>query len=301
MATLSTGQLDLADEILDPWLGKIQGGSTIAALSTASPMKFGSGKSFTFDIGEAEYVPEGGNKGGSTVTSRSVTTAPFKFHKTVRWTQEVMWADEDEQTRVVQEVLSLIQPALSRALDYGIIHGVNPATGSTVAAMATRLADAEAVVEFDSEGTALAYEALDAADALVLGNLYVPSGAALDPQLAAKFSSIRNNGVKQYPNLSFGTAVSELDGHRTSVSRTVSGAGVVTGGTNLLGIVGNFDAIRWGIQRQIGLELIEFGDPDGGGDLKRKNEVAFRMEVVYGWGIADLDAFAVIEAPVVTP
>ena len=40
--------------------------------------------------------------------------------------------------------------------------------------------------------------------------------------------------------------------------------------------------------------MIEYGDPDGGGDLKRNNQVAFRAEVVYGWGIADLAAFALI-------
>ena len=39
----------------------------------------------------------------------------------------------------------------------------------------------------------------------------------------------------------------------------------------------------------IGLELIEYGDPDGGGDLKRNNQIAFRAEVVYGWGIAELN------------
>ena len=31
---------------------------------------------------------------------------------------------------------------------------------------------------------------------------------------------------------------------------------------------------------------------DGSGDLQRNNQVAFRAEVVYGWGVADLDAFA---------
>ena len=35
-------------------------------------------------------------------------------------------------------------------------------------------------------------------------------------------------------------------------------------------------------------------DPDGSGDLQRNNQVAFRAEVVYGWGIADLNAVAKI-------
>jgi hypothetical protein len=62
--------------------------------------------------------------------------------------------------------------------------------------------------------------------------------------------------------------------------------------TNVIGFVGDFSAIRWGVQKSIGLEVIRYGDPDGAGDLKRQNQVAFRAEVVYGWGIASLDAFA---------
>jgi hypothetical protein len=101
MATLTTSGLSLPDEILDPWLGKVQYGSTVAALSNSIPMKFGNGHSMTFDIGEAEYVGEGANKGSSTITPTTVTTKPFKFHKTVRWTEEVKWADEDAKVDVV--------------------------------------------------------------------------------------------------------------------------------------------------------------------------------------------------------
>jgi hypothetical protein len=78
------------------------------------------------------------------------------------------------------------------------------------------------------------------------------------------------------------------------VSNTVRGSGVLAVDTKALGFVGNFDTIRWGVQKSIGLEVIRYGDPDGGGDLKRYNQVAFRAEVVYGWGIADLNAIAKI-------
>ena len=88
--------------------------------------------------------------------------------------------------------------------------------------------------------------------------------------------------------------MSELDGHRASVSNTVGAVGVAASATTVKAFVGDFSAIRWGIQRQIGLELIEYGDPDGQGDLKRNNQVAFRSEIVYGWGIADLNAFTKI-------
>lgn len=297
MATLTTSGLNLPDEILDPWLGKVQGGSTVAALSNSTPMKFGQGHYMTFDIGEAEYVGEGANKGGSTITPTTVTTKPFKFHKTVRWTEEVKWADEDGKTDVVRQVLDLIQPALSRALDYGVIHGINPTGGAQVAAMTQYLDQATAQVE--RVNTDKPYANLDAADALVLANSYIPADAALAPTFAGKFSALRgtNSEQKLYPNFKLTTAVSELDGHRASVSRTVNAAGIAgapVAATQTLGVVGDFNAIRWGIQRAIGLEMIEYGDPDGGGDLKRNNQVAFRAEVVYGWGIADLNAFALI-------
>lgn len=293
MAVLTTGDLVIPTQILDPWLGKIQSGSTVAALSGQTPMKFGKGQAFTFDIGEAEYVGEGANKGASTVTKTVQTVDPFKFHKTVRWTEEVMWADEDHQLEVVSEILSLIQPALSRALDYGVYHGINPTGGTAVAAMTQRLVNTTNSVEIAAADKP--YANIDAADALILADGYVPGDLALDPSFAAKFTSLRTTeGIKIYPEFQLGTGVSQLEGHRASTSKTVGAVGVAAAPTNVKGFVGDFSAIRWGIQRAIGLEVIQYGDPDGQGDLKRNNQVAFRAEVVYGWGIADLNAFAKI-------
>ena len=293
MAVLTTGDIYVPDQIFDPWLGKVQNGSAVSALSGAIPMRFGAGQSMTFDIGEAEYVGEGANKGASTVTPTTKTVTPFKFHKTVRWTEEVMWADEDHQLGVVQQILDLIQPALSRALDFGVFHGINPTGGAAVAAMTESLSDTTNSVEIAAADAP--YANLDAADALVLADGYTPRDAALDPSFASSFATLRTTeGVKLYPELRLSTDVGILDGHRSSVSNTVGAVGVAAAATNVKAFVGDFGAIRWGIQRQLGLELIRYGDPDGQGDLKRNNQVAFRAEVVYGWGIADLNAFAQI-------
>ena len=293
MAVLTTGQLNVPIQILDPWIGKVQSGSAVAALSGAIPMKFGPGQSMTFDIGEAEYVGEGSNKGASTITPTTKTVSPYKFHKTVRWTNEVMWADEDHQMGVVAQILDLIQPSLSRALDFGVFHGINPTGGTAVTAMAEHLSDTTNTVTIASDDKPFAN--IDAADALVLADSYMPRDIALDPSFASSFATLRTTeGVKLYPELRLSTEVGVLDGHRSSVSNTVGAAGVAADPTNVSAFVGDFSAIRWGIQRAIGLEVIEYGDPDGQGDLKRNNQVAFRSEVVYGWGIADLDAFAKI-------
>jgi len=292
MATLATSSLTIPTQMLDPFLGAISNGSTVASLSTQLPMKFGTGSTMTFDIGEAEYVGEGADKGASTITPTSKTVTPKKFHKTLRFNEEVLWADEDHQMGVVQEILELIAPSLSRALDFGIYHEINPTGGAVVAAMNGGLTDTTNSVEFVAANKP--YVSLDAADALVLADGYVPSGVALSPAYASLFSALRgtNSEQKLYPNFSLGVETSELDGHRASVSNTVNATSVLAVNTNVLAFVGDFNAIRWGIQKQINLELIQYGDPDGGGDLKRKNQIAIRSEIVYGWGVADLNAFA---------
>ena len=294
MATFATGSLTIPKQKLDPWLGEIQNGSSVASLSAQTPMTFGEGESWTFDIGEAEYVAEGAAKGASTTTPSTKTVKQFKFHKTLRFNEEVLWADEDRQLEVIDEILTLIQPALSRALDFGVFHEINPTGGAVVAAMSGGLTSTTNLVEYAAADKP--YVSLDAADELVLADGFVPRDIALAPSYASKFSTLRgtNSEQKLYPNFRLGTAVSELDGHRASVSNTVNATSVLAVDTKVLGFAGDFSAIRWGVQKSIGLEWIRFGDPDGGGDLKRYNQVAARAEVVYGWGIADLSAFAKI-------
>lgn len=298
MPAFATGSLTIPKQKLAPWLGKIKYGSAVAQLSGATPMTFGEGESWTFDIGEAEYVAEGAQKGQSTITPTVKPVKPFKFHKTLRFNEEVMWADEDRQLEVVEEILDLVQPALSRALDFGVFHEINPTGGAVVAAMNGGLTDTTNTVEAVLTGVnkVKPYAVLDAADKLVLADGFIPRDVALDPSFAAEFSSLRGAQSEQklYPNFQLSTEVSELDGHRASVSNTVRALGVAAVATNVIGFVGDFSAIRWGVQKSIGLKVIEYGDPDGAGDLQRNNQVAFRAEVVYGWGIADLNAFAKI-------
>ena len=303
MATFATGSLTIPKQKLDPWLGAVKNGSCVATLSGQTPMTYGEGESWTFNIGEAEYVGEGSPKGASTVVPTSKTVKPFKFHKTLRFNEEVLWADEDRQLAVIDQILAEIQPSLSRALDFGVFHEINPTGGAVVVAMNGGLTDTTNLVEWVGTGAGAQkpYVSLDAADALVLADGFIPRDIALDPAYASKFSALRGATSEQklYPNFVLGNEVSELDGHRAAVSNTVGAAGVIAVDTKVLGFVGDFSAIRWGVQKSIGLEVIKYGDPDGGGDLKRNNQVAFRAEVVYGWGIADLNAFAKIHNLVV--
>lgn len=297
MPTINTGDLTIPKQYFDPFVKNLHEGSVISQLSGATPMKFGPGEAFIIDAGEAEYVGEGQNKSSSAITSRTQTFEPYKFHKTVRLTNEFEWANQDHQLGVLEQILAKIQPALTRALDFGVLHGINPMTGDAVTAMANNNLGKVSQTVTPADG-AEPYEILDAADIPLLTAGYTPSGIAADPKFLVPFRSARTkDGVKLYPNLGF-DGVSDLEGHRTAVSRTVAARGVMgEAGSGVSAFVGDFSAITWGIQKQIGLERIEYGDPDGGGDLKRNNQVAFRAEIVYGWGIQDMEAFAKIAEP----
>jgi hypothetical protein len=58
--------------------------------------------------------------------------------------------------------------------------------------------------------------------------------------------------------------------------------------------LGDFqNAFKWGYAEQIPLEVIQYGNPDGGTyDLKQANEVLLRTEAYVGWGILDGSAFS---------
>ena len=63
-------------------------------------------------------------------------------------------ADEEAEAamaaviEVVSAILDQIQPALSRALDFGVFHGINPASGAAVAAMTQKLSATTNSVEY---------------------------------------------------------------------------------------------------------------------------------------------------------
>ena len=204
-------------------------------------MKFGAGESLTFDIGEAEYVAEGANKGRSTVTPTTKTVKPFKFHKTLRMTEEVLWADEDHQLEVVDQILDLIQPALSRALDFGVFHEINPTGGAVVAAMNGGLNDTTNSVEIAA--CRQPHLDLDAADALVLADGFVPRDIALDPAYAGRLRSPRaplatGEPIEQklYPNF-LATAPAGRSGEPPRVGvQHRRRVGVVAVATNVLGV-----------------------------------------------------------------
>lgn len=292
--SLITKDFEIPNSISTTIFKKAQTGSTIAQLSGATPQKFGKQQAWVLTAPpKAELVGETVNKSETPATYAPKIISPFKLQVTMRYSSEVQWMDEDTQICVLADLADNAGIALGRALDLVAIHKINPLTGAVASQVDTGLIDCTGSATLS--GTKYD-EAVEAAAGLVLGNGFTPRGIAMDPTLSFGLSTQRDNeGRKLYPELGFGQEVTNFLGMSAAVSDTVSAKNEVTTESGLLGIVGQFDAIRWGVQRSIGAHLIEYGDPDGLGDLQRTNQIAIRAEIVYGIGIMDEKAFALIK------
>ena len=290
MAALITTDFTLPEEYVAGVFKKAQTSSVLAQLSGSQPQKFGKSNVMVLTgAPKAELVAEGGQKSPTPTTYASKAVTPAKLQVTVRVSNEVMWADEDYQMGVMADIQENCGIALGRALDIVGIHKANPLTGTAASSVTEGLVDATDKAALSGSKYD---EAVEAAAGLVIANGYVPTGIAIDPALSFGLATMRDTtGRRIYPELGYGTSVTNFEGMDAAVSDTVSGK-ELSKASDVLGIVGQFDAFRWGVQREIAAHVIEYGDPDGLGDLQRLNQVAIRAEVVYGIGIMDLKAFA---------
>lgn len=306
MATVFTTQdskVLMPREIADGMIVKARSLSTIAQLSAREPMRFGEVDYITFnDFPKAEFVEEGGEKGATKGTFGAVTAKPHKAQVTMRFSEEVQWASEDYQLDVINQLAAAGQVSLSRALDLGMYHRINPLTGNVISSWDNYITKTTKTVEHDPAGTADLDDEFSTAVGLLVNaaDAVQVTGAAFDPKFSWTLSQLkRKDGSgatsdQRYPQLGFGTNITDFRGIPVAQGNTVSGLPEAAD-TKVRAIIGDFrDGIRWGVQRELPIELIRFGDPDGQGDLKRHNQIALRLEIVYGW-YAFADKFALIK------
>lgn len=293
---LRTSALDLANHIGESWSKNIRGG-VLSQLAPAAPeIKVGSTDHFTFTgTPKAELVGESANKSSADGTPTKATVKTYKVQITYRFSNEVQWEDEDYQTGIIDNLVTNVAVALSRALDLVAIHGINPATGEIAASVSDY---------FDKAGNGVArvvatgdvQNDLETAAADLQEAGYTATGIALDPVFAGQLARKKDNENRPlYPELGLGFNFDSFQGLQAASSDTVSGRQELEPSeVSIQAIMGDWRAFRWGVARQVPLELIEYGNPDGNGDLKRTNEIAIRAEAVFGYAIFDGSAFSII-------
>jgi len=298
VAVLGTSNITLPKNIASGMFAKAQTGSAVVALSGAEPQEFGEVTHMTLTgRPRAELVGEGVAKSPTNATFGTKVVTPHKFQLTMRFNQEVKWADDAYQLGILRTLAAEGGDALSRALDLGVFHGINPLAGTAAASIVAgdRIATTTNSVEITTATLTTPDLVLEQAAGLIIADGYIPNGVAFDPRYAWTIATSRYaDGRKKYPELGWGQDISSFEGLRAYSSSTVSGLPEASADTGVKAILGQWDLLRWGVQVNVPVELIEFGDPDGQGDLKRKNQIALSMEVVYGWGVMDLDGFSTV-------
>ena len=294
---LLTSALDLAAHTASGvWKKNIKSG-IIGSLTPDDPqIMVGSTDFFTFTgTPKAELVGEGANKSSMDGTPAKKTSKTYKVQLTYRFSDEVRYADEEYRLRLMEALAGNIATGVSRAIDLVAIHGINPNTGS-VAGSVTDYITKSGNGHVINSTTATPEVDLDAAAAALQGSGYVATGIALDPVYAGKLARTKKtNGDRVFPELGLGFNVQSIAGLQAAVSNTVSATAETGVATGVGGIMADWNAFKWGIARNVPLHLIEYGDPDGAGDLQRTNEIAIRAEVIFGFAILDDDAFAIIK------
>lgn len=271
---------------------KVRGKSSIAELCAQTPIPFNGLKEFTFSMDkEIDIVAEEGKKTEGGISLAPITIVPIKFEYGARVSDEFLYATEEEQIDILTAFNDGFAKKVAKGLDIAAFHGLNPRTNAASTVIGDNHFDKKVTQTVTYVGTTPDSN-LEDAIALVDGSEMDVTGMALSKTFGAAMAKVKANGVKLYPEFSFGASPKSLNGINVSVNKTVSG-----GTTKDHGIVGDFqNAFKWGYSKQIPMEIIKYGDPDNSGkDLKGYNQVYIRAEVYLGWGILLPEAFAIIK------
>lgn len=293
MASVDLGKIVMPTEVVNLISKKVQEKSFVAALVPSEPETFGS-KDYavwTKDP-EGEFVGEGKAKSSDDFKVEPEQGKLHKFQVTVRVDDEVKWADEDNQLDILNKLYNKMGEAKARGLDYGLGHAINPLTRSYIDTMKP---EAIAWQAKQVEATTNPVTDLDNLPDAIIGD-YDVTGIALDRLYASELRKVRipNTGMRQFPEIGLDLNPGSVDGIKSVTTGSVAGRRLAPSPTGIKAILGNWNLVHWGFARDFGLEMIDTGDPDGLGDLKRYNQIAFRAECVFGWFVEDYNGLAVL-------
>lgn len=287
MATITKATNLFPAELVTEVFSKAKGHSSLAKLSGQTPIPFSGNTQMVFAMdGEASIVGEGEQKPAGDASFNPVTITPVKFVYQHRLTDEFTKMSEEQQLPYLEAFADGFAAKIARALDICAFHGVNPATKAVVSSLADKNFDKTAIATVTTTA-GKEDEDIDTAVQAITGEDGVVTGIAMAPAFSAALSKLKVNGVVQYPEFRFGQNPEAFYGMASDVNNTVS-----FGTSKDLAIVGDFqNAFKWGYSENVPCEIIEYGDPDGQGDLKRTNQIVLRAETYIGWGILDNASF----------
>ncbi|MDE7364520.1 MAG: phage major capsid protein [Ruminococcus sp.] len=294
MATKTTSSTLFRPELTQEIISKVKGHSTLAKLCGASPMPFAGTETFVFTMdGEVSIVGEGGNKPAGEADLKPVIIQPYKFIYQHRVTDEFVHLSEEKQLPYLSAFSDGFAKKIARGLDIAAIHGLNPATKTASSIIGNNCFD-KAVTNIIKYNPTFPDDNIDDAVKPIQDADGIVTGIAMSPVFGSVLGKMKtaDSHIPIYPEYRFGNNPENFGGMNADINNTVS-----FNSSDIRAIVGDFaNCFRWGYADNIPLEIIEYGNPDGQGDLKQSNEIVLRSEAYIGWGILDKSAFSLIKA-----
>lgn len=266
----------------------VKGHSSLAKMSGQEALPFNGKDIFTFNYSsDIAVVGESAAKPAGDGVVAPVSMQPVKVVYQMRVSDEFMYASEEYKLNILASFAEAFANKLGAGLDKLAMHGINPATGLVVSALQAKSFDGLVTNKVEYVGDN-ADTNIDAAVALVEAGEFANNGAIISPITRGAIAGLTANGQRKYPEFAFGATPATLGAMTLDTNATVSANSSVD-----RAIVGDFTAFKWGIAKQLPLEVIQYGDPDNTGvDLKGSNQVCLRSEAYIGWAIMAPAAFA---------
>ena len=231
----------------------------------------------------SRVVAEGAQKNNSSDSIDIVEVRPHTFVYQERVSRQFLTATEEDQLDITTAFIEQATSQLAVDFDYVVASGNQPGTSTSIPNVESFSRTVTARVDYDPDGVRdgvlSAYEALLDAEALVADTATDGVGAtglAYTPKL--------RSALRKEPDLfTPGAPIDPLGIPYVVIPST----------GNLQAIVGDFSQFSWGVGVE-DFRVIEYGDPDGRGDLANLNQVLLRIEVSYAWKIFDPSRFATV-------
>lgn len=288
-------------ELVTEMFNKVKGHSSIAKMVAADPVPFNGSTTFTFSMDHnIAIVGENAAKPAGDATIAPVVVRPIKVVYQSRVSDEFMTASEEARLNTLRTFADGFAKKLASGFDEMALHGVNPYDGNAASGTIANNYLDYVITNYSSGANVITY-GHDSTSAVanlseMINKVDDPTGLILGKTIRGAIETIFNTDESKAGSLAgfaFGGIPAELGGMTVDKNATVE-----SNSSLARAYVGDFSAFQWGFAKEMPLEIIEYGDPDGAGkDLKQYNQVCLRSEAYIGWGIFDAAAFAMIKAP----
>jgi len=279
---------------------KVKGHSSVAKMAGSEPIPFNGIDVFTFSLdNEISVVGEGAAKPAGDATIAPVQIRPVKVVYQSRINEEFMYASEEVQLQYLKDFADGFAKKVARGIDIMVLSGFDPKAGSASSTIGNNHLD-YVVTNYSSaankvtwtSGTNSPIDKLEEA----IAKIEDPNGIILGPTIRAAIAGIKTGtdfNTLAYPEFAFGGYPERLGKSILDVNNTIE-----ANSSKDRAVVADWNAFKWGFAKEMPLEVIEYGNPDGGTyDLKQANQVLLRSEAYIGWGFLDPAAFALVVAP----